>query len=1133
MSRGLFHRAPLALAALLLPVAAWAQVPQRVQVTNIAFNTFTVHWYTNTPCEGRVIYGTNPENLTQTAFDVRDVAGPAPKECVSRKGHYVRVSGLTAQTTYYFKVVTGGTNGEGGTAYGSPESPNLCCAYKTRTISSFDPVAGALATGDILVPGGELAYDVGDDGNRLSNWRLINVARADCDNDALTLYWRLQRPSASDSVTFTLYRDATLSTAIATGTLAHPATTGEIAFSAAAPSALQGTVDVTCALEAVNDTGTLLHDDAVAVFYVRDGNGSGTSGTSLPVSKPVTCSKLSFGVLAGDFTAPDGSGNFIFSPNDDDDDPPSGGGGDYLDVYVDAGSVGYGARPNTNTNYFYPGTNPYNLDVTLSATPPAPIITAVSPATGQNTITTYVTITGHNLMHVTSASLNTAPATPLYFVTPISDNTLKAMVPAGVTPGAYRVILTSAGGNSSESIDFTVQSQQPVVQSGTTTRSVSPSLELSRTFSHTVPSGSNRLLIVSVVINNNTAVSSVTFNGSPLTPLGSVAHTCRLEMFYMVNPPETTANVVVTLSGANTRRMHCSATNFTGVNQTSPLGTFVGDIGVETEVSPGVYALVGTVAPSSSNGELVFDTFGASNTFALTSLSGQTELWNAVANPSSGGSTKNGSDGTVTMSWQTDDSYLAASIGAVSIKPAGTGTQSVTDPGTTPTWSTITAMNAPRAGHTATPVGTNQVVVIGGHNGTSALASVERYTAGGSWTTLAPITGARYGHTATLLSDGRILVCGGCDDDGNSLATAGIYDPSGGGSWTDVSDMPAGSFSRGARSGHSATLLANGKVLVAFGEDSYDDDGTGPNNATVAVRNDAVVFDPTGNTWTPVPATGVARSYHAACRISNTEVLVAGGWNDTTGLLPSSAIVTESGIAATAGSLATARMSAQAVFLSGTGYAYIGGGWGGTALNSTEYYNPATQLWATGGCMQTARVDFRAVPVGANSILVAGGWNIASDGNTVIQGVPFSQLYTAGWGWGDEQTLSTNAWELGLAQIGTSTSFVRCGGWVAGTASAKPLAAYYGDVNAPGVPAAIRKAPPFNSKAEGARLAAATVIVASGATEMLTAPDPASPDPDGDGGGSGFCFASAAGASGFLAGAGALLALALAAARRK
>ena len=72
------------------------------------------------------------------------------------------------------------------------------------------------------------------------------------------------------------------------------------------------------------------------------------------------------------------------------------------------------------------------------------------------------------------------------------------------------------------------------------------------------------------------------------------------------------------------------------------------------------------------------------------------------------------------------------------------------------------------------------------------------------------MTAARDEHTATLLPSGRVLIAGGYDGDHSQLASAELFDPTGG-TFTATASMAVG------RSGHTATLLRDGRVLVAGG----------------------------------------------------------------------------------------------------------------------------------------------------------------------------------------------------------------------------------------------------------------------------------------------------------------------------
>ena len=93
------------------------------------------------------------------------------------------------------------------------------------------------------------------------------------------------------------------------------------------------------------------------------------------------------------------------------------------------------------------------------------------------------------------------------------------------------------------------------------------------------------------------------------------------------------------------------------------------------------------------------------------------------------------------------------------------------------TWTATGSLDGRRSEHTATLLPNGNVLVAGGHDDSSALASAQLYDpAAGTWTATGSLIGGRREHSATLFATGKVLVAGGVCE-GSTLASAQLYDP--------------------------------------------------------------------------------------------------------------------------------------------------------------------------------------------------------------------------------------------------------------------------------------------------------------------------------------------------------------------
>ena len=325
----------------------------------------------------------------------------------------------------------------------------------------------------------------------------------------------------------------------------------------------------------------------------------------------------------------------------------------------------------------------------------------------------------------------------------------------------------------------------------------------------------------------------------------------------------------------------------------------------------------------------------------------------------------------------------ASGTEATASPPAAAGTAvpqqtPLTDPGGI--FQPTGQMAEARACHTATLLRDGRVLLVGGYGrgseeifyicgGSSgqATASAELFDPRtGRFTPTGSMATPRVGHTATLLADGRVLVTGGrAGDDGEgSLATAELYDPATG------RFTPTGSMST-AREAHVAVLLSDGRVFVTGGSDGESE-----------------VFDPRAGTFTPAGMACPPRTDALATLLPDGRILYVGGTSWGGSSVPRSAVLCDPR-AGTYG-LATAereiRRSAFSLTALADGRVLLAGGEHEPA--AAEIYDPRADAFSATGPFLIGRTGGSATLLADGRVLVTGGMN--ADGFGILRS---SELY--------------------------------------------------------------------------------------------------------------------------------------------
>lgn len=216
------------------------------------------------------------------------------------------------------------------------------------------------------------------------------------------------------------------------------------------------------------------------------------------------------------------------------------------------------------------------------------------------------------------------------------------------------------------------------------------------------------------------------------------------------------------------------------------------------------------------------------------------------------------------------------------------------------------------------------------------------------WAPTGSMTTARGEASATELANGEVLIAGGEDYYQNTLVTAELYDPVTG------SFSPTGAMGT-SREDQAATILPDGSVLVAGGLTA--------NEAGYSALASAEIYDPATGSWSATTPMLAASAGLTATLLGNGLVLVTGyGASNPELYDPATATWTQTGPLPVAGE------GGLAALLHDGDVLVTGGADGASAL-----YNPTTGAWSATGSLPSAHYDATATVLQNGEVLVAGG----------------------------------------------------------------------------------------------------------------------------------------------------------------
>jgi len=272
------------------------------------------------------------------------------------------------------------------------------------------------------------------------------------------------------------------------------------------------------------------------------------------------------------------------------------------------------------------------------------------------------------------------------------------------------------------------------------------------------------------------------------------------------------------------------------------------------------------------------------------------------------------------------------------------------------------SLSAALGNHTATLLPNGKVLIVGSTYSNNWQPVCELYD---------PVTGVfvptgatckpRYSDfTATLLQNGKVLVVGG---HGGSFQdpSAELYDPA-----TGTFSLTGNVASGGSIFGHTATLLENGKVLIAGGWSG---------NSRMSTTSRVELYDPISGIFESTNPMNTNRSHHTATLLQNGKLLIAGPFYWASPSITAELYTSTSGIFMVTGSMHTLYEAGPTATLLQNGKVLIAGGSSKVVgvSASPEVFNPSIETFTPIAPMGTPREGHTATLLMSGKVLIAGG----------------------------------------------------------------------------------------------------------------------------------------------------------------